>query len=101
MFLVVVGLVRGLERERGPGVPDLELKGLRRVWMRLFRTRMIWLVEQRRARNIRLTLCVGSTFSATLFMIGELCCQAVQPSCFIDQETGAQRLETACPGACS
>lgn len=47
------------------------------------------------------TLCVGSTFSATLFMTGELCCQAVKPSCFIDQETGAQRLETACPGAFS
>lgn len=72
MFLVVAGLVSGLERERGPGVPDLELKGLRRVWMRLFRTRMIWLVEQRRARNIRLTLCAGSSFAANLFMIGEL-----------------------------
>lgn len=34
LFLVVTELVRGLEKGRGPGTPDVEGEGSRRVWNR-------------------------------------------------------------------
>lgn len=69
MFLVVVGLAR----ERAPGAPDPELKGLRRVWMKLFRTKDDFVGRARKSQKYQTpTLSVGRGFIATPSMIKEL-----------------------------